>query len=84
MAGATAGEARNLMSARAASGAYVSPLDLARSHARLGEREQAFSYFADAFDDRAAALVFLNVDQAWDNIRDDPRFAAAVRQVGLV
>jgi len=63
--------------------AYVSPLDFARAHAQLGNREQAFSYFDAAFADRAPGLVFLQVDPAWDRIRDDPRFAAAVRRVGL-
>jgi serine/threonine protein kinase len=62
---------------------YVSPLDLARAHAQLGDREEAFSYFDAAFADRAPGLVFLKVDNAWDGIRDDPRFAAAVRRVGL-
>ena len=62
---------------------YVSPLDLARVHARLGNREQAFGYFERAFADRAPGLVFLKVDPAWDQIRDDPRFAAAIRRVGL-
>ena len=68
--------------ARAATG-YVSPLDFARAHAQLGNREEAFSYFEAAFADRAPGLVFLNVDTAWDRIRDDPRFVAAVRRVGL-
>ena len=63
--------------------AYVSPLDFARAHARLGNREEAFSYFDAAFAERAPGLVFLKVDTSWDRIRDDPRFAAAVRRVGL-
>jgi len=63
--------------------AYVSPLDFARAHARLGEAEQAFNYFDAAFADRAPGLVFLNVDRAWDAIRGDPRFVAAARRVGL-
>ncbi len=62
---------------------YVSPLDFARAHAQLGEREQAFSYFDAAFADRQPGLVFLKADRAWDAIRDDPRFLAAVRKVGL-
>jgi TolB-like protein len=63
--------------------AYVSPLDFARAHAQLGHREEAFKYLDAAFTDRAPGLVFLKVDRAWDNIRDDPRFADAVRRVGL-
>lgn len=63
--------------------AYVSPLDFARAHAQLGNTEQAFSYFDAAFADRAPGLVFLKVDKAWDPIRNDPRFLAAARRVGL-
>jgi serine/threonine protein kinase len=63
--------------------AYVSPLDFARAHAILGNREDAFNYIQKAFADRTPGLVFLKVDRAWDGIRDDPRFLAAVRRVGL-
>jgi serine/threonine-protein kinase len=66
-----------------ATGGYVSPLDLARAHARLGEVEEAFSYFETAFADRAPGLVFLKADRSWDAIRGDPRFLAAVRRVNL-
>jgi serine/threonine-protein kinase len=62
---------------------YVSPLDFARAHAQLGNTEQAFGYFDAAFADRAPGLVFLKVDTAWDPIRNDPRFLAAARRVGL-
>jgi tetratricopeptide (TPR) repeat protein len=63
--------------------AYVSPLDFGRAYAQLGETEQAFSYFEPAFAERASGLVFLNVDRAWDRIRDDPRFPPFVHRVGL-
>jgi serine/threonine-protein kinase len=62
---------------------YVSPLDFARAYAQLGDREQAFRYLEAAFADRSPGLVFLKVDRAWDRIRDDARFAAAIRDVGL-
>jgi serine/threonine-protein kinase len=67
---------------RAAKG-YVSPVDFARAHARLGETEQAFSYFDAAFLARDPGLVFLKADRVWDAMRGDPRFVAAVRRVGL-
>jgi serine/threonine-protein kinase len=62
---------------------YVSPLDFARAYAQLGNKDQAFKYLDDAFVDRSPGLVFLKVDRAWDLVRSDPRFEAAVRQVGL-
>jgi len=67
---------------RAAS-AYVSPVDVARAYAQLGERDKAFGYFDAAFKDRAPGLVFLKVDRAWEAIREDSRFVDAVRKVGL-
>ncbi len=67
---------------RAATG-YASPLDFARAYSRLGEKDRAFGYFPAAFADRAPGLVFLKVDHAWDAVRDDPRFLAAVHRVGL-
>ncbi|MEP6994285.1 MAG: protein kinase [Acidobacteriota bacterium] len=62
---------------------YVSPLDLARLSARVGEREKAFTSLEAAFAERSAGLVYLRVDRAWDRIRDDPRFASLVRRVGI-
>jgi serine/threonine protein kinase/tetratricopeptide (TPR) repeat protein len=62
---------------------YVSPLDFARAYAQLGETEPAFKYLDAAFADRSPGLVFLKVDRAWDGVRSDARFAAAIRRVGL-
>ena len=68
---------------RAAGGEYASPLDFARSFARLSDRERAFRHLDAALDERSPGLVFLGVDRAWSGLRDDPRFLAAVRRVGL-
>jgi TolB-like protein len=62
---------------------YVSPLDFARAYAQLGETELTFRYLDAAFADRSPGLVFLKVDRAWDAVRNDARFAAAIRRVGL-
>lgn len=62
---------------------YVSPLDMARLHAKLGERRKAFALLEEAHAVRLPGLLFLKVDRAWDPIRDDARFAAFVRRVGI-
>lgn len=66
-----------------ASSRYISPLDLARLHAQVGDRERAFANLALAVAERSPGLVHLKVDRAWDRIRADQRFAAVVRQVGI-
>jgi len=71
------------LATRAAANLYVSPLDFARAHARLGHKEKAFDYVDAAFADRAPGLVFLKVDHVWDSIRNEQRFRDAVKKVGL-
>ena len=52
-------------------------------YAQLGERDAAFEWLEKAYEERAGPLIFLNVNPAWDPLRDDPRFQALVRRVGL-
>jgi eukaryotic-like serine/threonine-protein kinase len=62
---------------------YVAAFDLARLHAQIGNREQALAWLEQAGDDDFVGLSLLKVDQAWDSVRADPRFAAVVRRVGI-
>ena len=71
------------LTVRAGSGGYVSPLDFGRAFAQLGDAQQAFKYLEGAFEERAAGLVLLRVDPAWDRIRGDSHFDAAIRRVGI-
>jgi serine/threonine protein kinase/tetratricopeptide (TPR) repeat protein len=62
---------------------YVQPFDIARAHAQVGNREQALTGLEQAVEGEYIGLSLLKVDQAWDSVRDDPRFAAIVRRVGI-
>jgi TolB-like protein/tetratricopeptide (TPR) repeat protein/predicted Ser/Thr protein kinase len=62
---------------------YIHPLDMARAYAQAGDRQQALAGLEKALKDPYVGLAFLKVDRAWDSVRSDPRFAAAVRQVGI-
>lgn len=62
---------------------YIQPFDLARLHAQVGNREQALAGLERALEDGYIGLTLLKVDQAWDSVRADPRFAAVVRKVGI-
>lgn len=56
---------------------------LARQCALLGKKEEAFAYLNKAIENRAGQLQMLNVEPPFDSLRDDPRFDAMVRRVGL-
>ena len=62
---------------------YISPLDLARLNAQVGNREQALAGLETALAERSFGMVLLKADQAWDSIRSDPRFVDIVRKVGI-
>ena len=62
---------------------YIAPLDIARLHAQIGNREQALAGLERSLDEPYVGLVLLKVDPAWDSVRDDPRFAAIVRRMGI-
>ncbi|MEJ2006993.1 MAG: protein kinase, partial [Acidobacteriota bacterium] len=56
---------------------------LARVYAQLGEKEAAFEWLEKAYVERAGPLMYLNVDPAWDPLRDDPRFQDILRRMNF-
>ena len=62
---------------------YVTPYALALVHAGLGDNGRALEWLERAGDERSPRLVFLGVEPAFDGLRDDPRFAAVRRKLGL-
>jgi len=66
-----------------AQGAYVSPHHVAIIYAGLGDRERTFEWLEKAYDSREEAMMFLNVDPTWDDLREDSRFQSLVQRVGL-
>ena len=63
--------------------AYVSPMEFAWIHVGLGDLDAGFRWLAKASDERAFDLIHMNVDPRFDPLRDDRRFHAIARQVGV-
>jgi tetratricopeptide (TPR) repeat protein len=61
----------------------VSPIEFARIHARLEEKEQAIVWLEKAYDERDPALLMLNVDPEFRNLRSEPRFTKLLRDIGF-
>jgi serine/threonine-protein kinase len=68
---------------RLASSQSVTPDDLARLRAQLGDREDALRDLWRAADERSPRLLPYLVDPAFDSLRQDPRFQELVLRVRL-
>jgi serine/threonine-protein kinase len=68
---------------RRASRGYVAAQDRAKVFAGLGEHDRAFELMEAAFDRREAWLAALPIEPGFDTLRDDPRFAALLRRIGV-
>jgi len=62
---------------------YVEAYSFAIVYAGLGEKDAAFQWLEQSYQDRANDLGGLKIDALVDNLRSDPRFADLVRRVGL-
>jgi tetratricopeptide (TPR) repeat protein len=56
---------------------------IARAYGALGEIDEAFRWLETALEHRAARLIFVKVDPAWDRLRGDPRFGELLRRMNL-
>lgn len=62
---------------------HGSAFALARIHAALGEKDEAFRRLQEALDERDLKVISLKFDPTLDNLRTDPRFAQVLRDMGL-
>ena len=72
-----------LMLAAQAKGEHIPPYWLAMTYIRLGERQKALGWLEQAVEERFHLVVFLKVDPQFDSLRDEPRFHALLRRIGL-
>jgi len=75
-----AGEARDALVAEAGE-RYVPEVGLAIAHAAAGDRDEAFRCLERDLEERSLFPPFYAVDPVFDELRDDPRFAALVDRV---
>jgi tetratricopeptide (TPR) repeat protein len=62
---------------------YVSPSAIALIHAALGDKEQAFVWLDKSVEEHDLTTAQCKVDQRFDSLRSDPRFADLVRRIGF-
>jgi serine/threonine protein kinase/Flp pilus assembly protein TadD len=62
---------------------YLPASYIARVYVGLGDKEKAFAWLEKAYAARDSQLEFLGVEQFYDPLRSDPRFADLLRRVNL-
>jgi len=62
---------------------YVSAVAFAILHIGLGNLSSALDWAERAYDERRGWLAYVNVSPIFDPLRNEPRFAALVRKMGL-
>jgi len=62
---------------------YVSPDLFALIYAALGDKDQAFAWLEKSVEQHDLTTAHLKVDQRFDPLRSDPRFAELVKRIGL-
>lgn len=62
---------------------YVSPAAFVHAYLGLGEYDEVFGWFEQAFQEQSNMLQSLKVLPLYDPLREDPRFKDLLRRVGL-
>jgi serine/threonine-protein kinase len=70
------------LEARALEGTFDAAM-VATIHGRLGNLDQGFAWLDRARRERSSRLVWIRVDPRFAPFRNDPRFAALVKQIGI-
>ena len=59
------------------------PLEIASVYTALGDKDQAFEWLDQAYQQRSFGMFFLKVDPDFDSLRSDARFKALLGRIGL-
>jgi serine/threonine-protein kinase len=62
---------------------YIPPSNMGLVYCGLSEKDEALSCLEKACDERDPRLTLLKVDSRWDSLRDNPRFVAILKRIGL-
>lgn len=63
---------------------YVTPWQVATLYTRAGMKEEALDWFDKAYAAHDPNMPYLSVDPVFDELRDQPRFQAILKRMGLV
>ncbi len=62
---------------------YVSSTAFAMIYLGLGEKENTLDWLEKSYQDQESACWYLKVDPIYDSVRNEPRFQAILKKIGL-
>jgi adenylate cyclase len=62
---------------------YVSPTAFATIYLGLGQKEKCLDWLEKSYEQQDSACWYLKIDQIYDSVRNEPRFQAIVKKIGL-
>ena len=62
---------------------YVPSYWIGMIYIGLGDRDQAFSWFGKAWEERSCWMAWIKVEPRFDSLRSDPRFEVLLKKMGL-
>ena len=62
---------------------YVSPYDMATLYASLDQKDQAFEWLEQAYQEHNPTLARLKIELEFEGLRSDARYADLLRRIGL-
>jgi adenylate cyclase len=63
---------------------FVSPFGMAQGYSSLHDADRAMEYLEKSAEARESLILYLEIDTLFDPIRQDPRFVALEKKVGLI
>jgi tetratricopeptide (TPR) repeat protein len=62
---------------------YVCPYEIGTIHLTLGERDEAFRWYEQAYEERSICMPLIKFDPRLDAIHADPRYQDLIRRMNL-
>ena len=62
---------------------YVPAPSIALIYAGLGEKDQAFAWLEQGYEERAFQMQWIKIEPRWDSLRSDPRFQDLLGRLGV-
>jgi adenylate cyclase len=62
---------------------YVSPTAFATIYLGLGQKEKCLDWLEKSYEQQDSACWYLKIDQIYDSVRNEPRFQALLKKLGL-